>query len=239
MVKKSFFHFARVILRDASKEHPSSIKHLKYYWQWKKSLQPGKNAIEDEQPWITFPAIDFLKEYLNTNSRVFEYGGGGSTLFFINRAKEVVTIEHHPEWYQKLQDKIRRKNASNWTVKLIPPESKEKDLQLDPSNPGHYYTNEEPYSDCIFKSYVTYVDRYPDNYFDLIMIDGRSRPSCILHSMPKIKPDGILIVDNSNRKNYFTGVQQKLETDFQLIADQKAPSPYLEYLTQTAIWRKK
>ncbi len=239
MASKSFFNFVRLILHDSSQENPSSFKHLKYYRQWKTSLQPGRNAIADELPWITFPAIDFLKQHLNKESKVFEYGAGGSTLFFINRVKEVITIEHHPEWYNKLQDKIQEKHALNWTGKLIPPEDKDVNMQLDPSNPNHYYTNEEPYSDCIFRLYVTYIDNYPDNYFDLIMIDGRSRSSCIWHSMPKVKAGGFLVVDNSNRKNYFTGVQQKLESDFQLIADQKAPSPYLEYLTQTAIWQKK
>ncbi|MEO6001393.1 MAG: hypothetical protein ABIN89_31365 [Chitinophagaceae bacterium] len=239
MANKSYLHFARMVFQNDSVKKLEKLKHLKYYWQWRKTFQPGRNAIEDELPWITFPGIDFLKDHLNKDSNVFEYGGGGSSLFFINHANEVVTIEHHKEWFEKVRNKVLLKKSSNWIGKLIPPDLKEGDAELDPNDPHDYYTNEEPYYNCIFKSYVTYIDNYPEKYFDLVMIDGRSRPSCIWHSMPKVKPGGYILIDNSNRRSYFAEVMEKLEFDFELIFDEKGPSPYMDYLTQTAVWQRK
>src|SRR5262245_36157876 len=41
-------------------------------------------------PWITYPAIRLLDERVPSKSRVFEYGGGHSTLWWAERAYEVV-----------------------------------------------------------------------------------------------------------------------------------------------------
>jgi hypothetical protein len=44
-------------------------------------------------PWITYPAIEFLKQLDLSDKRVFEYGCGGSTIFWSGVAREVDSVE--------------------------------------------------------------------------------------------------------------------------------------------------
>jgi len=230
--------FGKQILQELLIGNFLTIKDIKYFYRWGKSLQPGINSIIDKQPWITFPSIDFLKLHLNSNSRVFEYGGGGSTLFFMNRVKEVVTVEHDPEWFSRLQQTLAKSLMNNWSGNLILPENKMPGENLDASNPNHYYTTDSNFLNNIFKLYASFIDRYPDEYFDVVLVDGRARSSCIIHSLKKIKKDGYLIVDNSDRKYYFEKTDNAINKCFKLIYNQKSPSPYADFFTQTGIWQK-
>lgn len=55
-------------------------------------------------PWLTFSAINYLRE-LVSDRRVFEFGSGMSTLWFAERSKEVESVESNPEWYQTMSQK--------------------------------------------------------------------------------------------------------------------------------------
>lgn len=51
-------------------------------------------------PWFSYPFIDFLTPRLKINLVLFEFGSGNSTLFFAERVKNVISVEHNKEWYQ-------------------------------------------------------------------------------------------------------------------------------------------
>jgi hypothetical protein len=53
-------------------------------------------------PWVTYSFIDFIKDRLNTDLSLFEYGSGNSTLFYAKRVKRVVSVEHNEAWYKKI-----------------------------------------------------------------------------------------------------------------------------------------
>lgn len=76
-------------------------------------------------------------------------------------------------------------------------------LPVDVADPTSYRSGAGDYLNYSFKKYVKSIDEYPDGYFDLILVDGRARPSCILHSIPKLKSGGLLVVDNAERSYYF------------------------------------
>ncbi len=232
------FRFGKQVLQELFKGNFSIISNIKYFDKWKASLQPERNSVSDQQPWITFPVIDFLKSTVHSNSRVFEYGGGGSTLFFVHRAKEVVTVEHDPEWFTRLHQILLKQSSSNWSGNLIIPENKNVSASLDSSNPHDYYTSDENFLGKIFKTYATFIDRYADEYFDIVLVDGRSRPSCIFHSLTKVKKGGYLIIDNSDRKYYFKHITGLLNKSFREMLNQKSPSPYADFFTQTGVWQK-
>ena len=42
------------------------------------------------------------------------------------------------------------------------------------------------------------LSKFKDQYFDFGLIDGHFRVECINNSLSKIKPNGILIIDNSD-----------------------------------------
>jgi len=50
--------------------------------------------------------------------------------------------------------------------------------------------------------YYHVCDEFPDEFFDLIVVDGRNRKGCIAHSIPKLKSGGILMLDNAEREHY-------------------------------------
>ncbi len=166
------------------------VKDIVYYDKWKKAL--NSNSVADEHPCLTYPVLKILNNNINPGTKVFEYGGGGSTLYFLHKAKEVVTVEHNEKWYELLQKKITTPNWTGVFIKPVPGTD-----NLDPSNPDDYTTAEGNY---VYKDYASYIDRYPDQYFNIVLVDGRSRPSCIKHSIPKIKKGGLLIIDDINRK---------------------------------------
>jgi len=238
MTKSLSIQFAKHVIEEFAKGSFSTFDNFKYYKRWSNSLQQGRNSITDEQPWITFPVIDFLTKNVDHNTRVFEYGGGGSTLFFLNRAKEVITVEHDQQWFTTLEQIIASKKSNNWTGKFILPEKMNTTHSLNPSDPAHYYTDDEAFKNFTFQSYASSIEQYPDEHFNIVLVDGRSRPSCIHHSIPKIKKRGYLIVDNSDRAYYFTQLVNIIQKHFKLLYNKKSPSPYASFFTQTGIWQK-
>lgn len=56
------------------------------------------------------------------------------------------------------------------------------------------------------RPYNKVIDNFVDNYFDLILVDGRDRVKCIESSIPKLKSGGWLVLDNSEREYYQRGI---------------------------------
>jgi hypothetical protein len=54
-------------------------------------------------PWISYPAIDLLKDRLNRGMHLFEYGIGNSTLFYASRVASVTGVEHDINWIEKIK----------------------------------------------------------------------------------------------------------------------------------------
>lgn len=91
---------------------------------WRRSLQAAKrlwfdyghlrsvcteSAVDRDGhplPWYTYPAIEFLAQLDFSGCRVFEYGTGNSTLFWAQRAREVVSVEHDPQWYDYVRARV-------------------------------------------------------------------------------------------------------------------------------------
>lgn len=219
--------------------YKSGLSGLKYYFRWKSSMAKSASSVKDEQPWISFRSIDFLKTILNKNSRVFEYGGGGSTLFFVKSAAEVVTVEHNKEWFAILSDVVKIKSISNWQGNLILAEKGDLVAVADKANPDHFSSGDIGSFGFNYKKYVTHIDQFPDLHFDIISVDGRSRASCIKHAIPKVKVGGYLLVDNSDRDYYLTAFDEVLIREFFVVIDGFGPTPYSKDFTRTTIWKKK
>lgn len=53
-------------------------------------------------PWVTYPFIDFIEARLNSTMQIFEFGSGNSTLWYADKVKSVVSVEHDRFWYDKI-----------------------------------------------------------------------------------------------------------------------------------------
>lgn len=227
----------KIFRAEARRYNVKSV--LRYFFSWRNSLKPGATSVRDEQPWITFQVIAFLKSKVKATDKVFEYGGGGSTLFFVNRAAEVVTVEHNDEWFKILSSIIKEKKLTNWKGNFIGAAKTELVSNPDPANPDHYSSDDIPSRGFNYKEYVSAIDSYSDGYFDWVIVDGRSRPACIVHALPKIKRGGYLVLDNSDRDYYLKNLRDFIINNFVIEIDEFGPSPYSRDFTKTSVWRKK
>ena len=186
---------------------PSQRKHV---LKWVKTNREDR-FLKQKIPWITFDAIDYLNTLPLQSKIVFEWGSGGSTLFWLNKGANVVSIEHDRQWYDKM--KLILPKTANIDYKLIEPEAVHKAelYSTDASDPNGYISSNS--KEWMYKNYVSIIDQFENDYFDIILIDGRARPSCIKHAVKKIKEGGILILDNSDR-DYYLSKTDKYVSEF-------------------------
>lgn len=161
-------------------------------------------------PWYTFPAIKFLKDIIKPNWAVFEYGSGYSTLFFKKHVQQLVSVEHNEEWYT-----VIRNECQNLDIHLIQqntpplPEASHvfdnfvqnfKQIRTHNINHDlqHGLINDE------FAGYASKIYELPAKHFDLIVIDGMARALCTVMAIEshRLKDNGIIILDNSDRWHY-------------------------------------
>jgi precorrin-6B methylase 2 len=68
-------------------------------YEKKQSVDGQGKAI----PWVTYSFIDFIKDRITKNHRVFEYGSGNSTIFYAERAGSVTSVEHDQGWFNMIK----------------------------------------------------------------------------------------------------------------------------------------
>ena len=134
-------------------------------------------------PWLTPKANAFLSTYLRPNTdRGLEWGSGRSTLWFSKHLQLLVSVEDNRGWYEKINQRLQAEKCTNVDYRFC--EAK------DAENP----TPEET------ARYVGVVDTFADNSFDFVLVDGISviRELCANRVLPKLRPGGLLVVDDAN-----------------------------------------
>lgn len=126
-----------------------------------------------EAPWLTSRAVQFLIESLTKDMRAFEWGSGRSTLWIAKRVRELVSVEHDPQWHERVTAEIAKAKLRNVTCLLA---------SAAPGETG----------------YPGQIATYPDGYFDFILVDGAQRGACIAAAVAKLSPRGFLVVDNAD-----------------------------------------
>lgn len=202
---------------------------------WRAHLEE-KSLMSERIPWLTFPSLHFLKQKINSQMIAFEYGSGGSTLFWSEKIKQVISVEHDKEWYARMKSILETRSISNVQYFLIEPEPGNPLDKKDPYNPDDYASDDDAYINKSFENYVKKIDAFPPNYFDMVIVDGRARPSCIKHSLNKIKINGYLIIDNSERSYYLASF--KFDNSRWKKWDFPGPVPSSYSFSQTTILQK-
>lgn len=144
---------------------------------WTKSFFAGFSQDENggALPWMSYPAIEFLKNYLKPNHEIFEFGCGASTLFFAQRVKKVVGIETNERWLAIIKDGLSD-DCKNIEINLM--------------------------SDGLVNSAYENFPKNCGQKFDLVVIDSLKRFECAKNAIDALKPTGAIILDDSERKNY-------------------------------------
>ncbi len=207
-----------------------------YYWKWKRSLKVGASSIGDRMPWISYDAIKVLDKCLTKKSTVFEFGAGGSTLFFLDRVARVYSVEHNPEWIMLLNKVVSAEEAERWCAFLCEPTSD--GICSTPAHPEGYLSDDEMYVGKSFREYATAIERVGVSGFDAVLVDGRARPSCIMHSLDKVKPGGLLVVDNAERDYYLQNTAEPISRLYEPVLQTMGAIAYNRTFTKTSIWRR-
>ncbi|MCB0532786.1 MAG: hypothetical protein KDD14_11370 [Saprospiraceae bacterium] len=236
--KKSLMFFTWQSIKYAE-----SFEHFKliwsYYRSWKKSFLVGRNSMSDELPWLNFPALEYLKKNLRPEFKVFEFGGGGSTLFFCKNATETTTVEHDGYWFETLKKTIEGKGYRNWNGILVLPEILKDNHSRRPDQPDDYISSSAQYKNQSFEKYARTICQFQEGYFDLVLVDGRARPSCIKMALPHVKPGGLLVIDNTDRSHYLSLVLDDINKSYENEFDLIAPVRYTPDFTRTTVFIKK
>jgi nitrogen fixation protein len=142
-----------------------------------------KSPIQQGIPWISWAAYDYLRRHVKPGSRVFEWGGGGSTIFFSKMGCDVTTVESSAEWISQIKTALGE-SATRVALRHVPSETK------DPSAIRQYI--------------VAVADGGP---WDIILVDGLEEPylgrlACVKMIGSHIRAGGMIILDDSWRDEY-------------------------------------
>jgi len=204
---------------------------------WWKSLNPSHNSLIDASPWISFTVIKFLELHLKTKMKVFEYGSGGSTLFFAKRVEKVISIEHHKLWFEKVNLYLQELKLKNFDYRLFEPENDSEFHKKNIADPNDYISDNKESVGKNYEKYVKSIEQFPDAYFDIVSIDGRARPSCCKHALTKIKVGGYLIFDNAETTYYENSIILLNPNEWEVVRCY-GQFPYLTHFSMTLLAKK-
>lgn len=153
--------------------------------------------MADRKPWVTISALIWLESNVQEGWTVFEYGMGGSTLYFTDRGCLVTSVEHHKEWYHLVLEKLTLSRST--TAHIEEPSQ----IAGNPEITSEF----KQWKGLNFENYVRIAETMPDESIDLAFVDGRARIQCIKAIMPKVKKGGYLLFDNSERPRYKPGIE--------------------------------
>ncbi len=207
----------------------------------------NNKPLDDEgfTPWYTYPAISFLKDIIQYDSKVLEYGSGYSTLFYNSKVKECVSIEHNSAWADNL---LKTNSLYNIIISaqgdiaetnndvLI---NKFNSLNFEqPLSANNNHNIEHGLLNMEFIGYATKICNKPKDYYDIIVIDGMARILSGFIASEMISENGIIILDNSDRWQYNSLQKYLIEHGFGRI-DFWGPGPVNSYAWCTSFFSKR
>lgn len=216
------FAYGRQLTRSVVRRYPlqplDALTSIPRWWGSTKHTE--RTPLGDRVPWITFRAQRYLEEFVEPGMRVFEYGVGGSTAYFLDSGARLVSVDHDPAWV----DKVRQACSGDWEVHSVPPS-----IEDDDSGYRSHIVQGS------FRAYVRTIDAY--SHFDVVMVDGRARSACLEQAHPHVRPGGLLVLDNSDRDIYRDAAAQIDALGWRR-EDFFGPGHYNLFFWQTTIWTR-
>ncbi|RIW13621.1 hypothetical protein D0X99_15360 [Algoriphagus lacus] len=211
-----------------SKTYPipwKAFSEFPVYYSYNKIL---KSPAELGLPWIAHGAFLYKENYLTPTMRILEFGCGGSTLYFAKKACQVISIEDNHEWYSVMKE--RTKTFSDVELRHIPVDKEFVGGEFASNMDELKHTNS-------YKNYALGASDVQDESIDVLVIDGRARIGCLRTNLSKLKRNGIVLFDNTDRTAYAGGIQEILGEWDRLDFSGVTVSEY--YFTQTSIFKRK
>lgn len=148
---------------------PLPQRHWTLTYVWDRLNLAAYEHSHPDAPWLTATMTAFLEGWIKPTDVIVEFGSGRSTTWFGKRGGEVVSVEHDCGWFSIVEKRIGEQNLTNVTYLLV--------------------ENADEYA----RAADARVERA-----DLILVDGINRDQCALWALEKVRPGGIIVVDNAN-----------------------------------------
>lgn len=155
-----------------------SFKHLTARYTVNRAALMWWQRRHPDSPWLTPAAVGILDGWLRPGDTVFEWGSGRSTAWFARRVSQVSSVEHDPQWFSEVEEQLQRSQGASVARYL---------------HPAHEGVNDESSHD-----YVTAIGVLADETVDLVLVDGLHRDQCALNAVQKLRPGGLLVLDNAD-----------------------------------------
>ncbi len=124
-----------------------------------------------DAPWLVPEAVRFLDQWLRSTDVLVEFGSGRSTVWFARRAGRIISVDHDRRWYERVRGRLGIEGASNVDYFLADPAA---------------------------QTYIAAVESALDGLADVILVDGACRDACAVWALDRLRPGGLIIVDNAN-----------------------------------------
>jgi predicted O-methyltransferase YrrM len=132
-------------------------------------------------PWLTRQMIAVLDTWLKPDDVGIEWGSGRSTLWLASRVAHLTTVEENAEWVERVGGMLAQQSGLGRVELNRAPIS-----EADKRNPAA-------------SQYIGIGRGIAPTSLDFALVDGALRDHCAAVAIEKLKPGGILIVDNVER----------------------------------------
>jgi SAM-dependent methyltransferase len=138
----------------------------------------ARRGVTPERPWIVPAAIAWLGRRLRSDWSVLELGAGRSTPWLARHAGRIISFEDNEFWADRTRDRLAELALGNVELRQLPVEE-----------------------------FAPAVESLPDFSFDLVVVDFLEAPAVtridvLKPAMKKVKPGGLLLLDDSDRPGY-------------------------------------
>lgn len=173
-------------------------------------------------PMLAFPAIRPIKRFLAARegrARAFEYGPGASSFWLARRCAAVRFVEHDGEWWQRLHPLLAA--WPNLQGRLVPP--------VPVAGAPRAGSGRAGWRGLDFTDYVAAIAE--DGPFDLVLVDGRARAACLAAALAHLRPDGLIVLDDSGRRRY----RPAIAASGLALSEHRGLAPSSPYPSRTAL----
>jgi hypothetical protein len=149
------------------------------------SFRPPR--ISDE-PWLPKEVLDLLNDMLTAESVYLEYGSGGSTIFAMQRAGHVISVESDKYWLREVAKKSQGLPASFEPIYADIGVTKELGYPVL-NRPTNRRLSK-------WRAYAAAPWQKDRGRVDVVLIDGRFRVACALKSLLSAPEGATFVVDD-------------------------------------------
>ncbi|HVO55185.1 MAG TPA: hypothetical protein VMT37_12315 [Solirubrobacterales bacterium] len=164
-----------------------------------------------DEPWLAQGAVRFFDRELPRDGAGFEWGSGRSTAWFAARLAGLTSIEMDEDWYEIVRGRV------NGNVDL---------RHIAIEHGRHEQTPDFPEPT---PRYVAAIDEFDDGSLDFVLVDGHYRHACVREALPKVKPGGLLAIDNTNWLPNLS--EWRVPSEWPVVHQSE------NVMTQTTVWR--